>query len=415
MSKAESEKAKKPAKPKAKKGATKKSPAKKPANKKAAKKAPEKTAAKKEAEVVVLNEHTKSPLRVYIETYWYAVVMLIALVAFVILYVVWTPSPAIAPVQTTDEEAVTDEVVMVEPVTELPRYTDGVLVPVDEAMQPAVCVMIENAAFGGVRPQAGLTEASIVYEVIVEGGITRFMAVFPTDGDNVRIGPVRSARDTYLEFASELDCAYVHAGGSFTAMQAIPRFELKDIDALREGAWFNRRSDKVSPHNLFTDRDNLREAVIDGHSWTDPVNVETWNFVDEADTGTPHGQIRIEIGGAYNAEYSYNAVEEAYERSNTGILFTDENTGRAILAKNIIIERVPPGVLLPEKGRINFDVNGEGEAYIFRNGLQVNGTWKKDGRTSRTHYFDADGNEIPLERGQTWVHIVPEGYGVFAD
>src|SRR3989339_2036682 len=100
----------------------------------------------------------------------------------------------------------------------IPRRIDGVLVKPEESNLLPVCVMIENAAFGGVRPQSGLSQAQLVYEVIVEGGITRFMAVFSNATQaNAVIGPGRSARDTYLEFVSELELAYAHAGGSYNA------------------------------------------------------------------------------------------------------------------------------------------------------------------------------------------------------
>ncbi|EKD76318.1 MAG: hypothetical protein ACD_43C00153G0001 [uncultured bacterium] len=271
--------------------------------------------------------------------------------------------------------------------------------------------MIENAAFDGVRPQAGLSAAQVVYEVIVEGGITRLMAVFAGEKADT-IGPVRSARDTYLEFASELNCAYAHAGGSYTAMEAIPNFKLRDLDGLREPKWFWRDSSKYSPHNLFTKTDNLYNAIKDGHSWTDAPTYSVWNFVDDDKimTGEAANEVNILFGGSYDVNYTYSEEFKAYERKNGSVNHTDANTGKTLTARNIIIQKVPAGNFIEGKGRVNFSVTGEGEVNIFRLGKMEKGTWKKADRLARTQFFTTDGKEIPLARGNSWVEIVPEGY-----
>lgn len=295
--------------------------------------------------------------------------------------------------------------------TVVERHIDGMMVATADANMVPACVMIENAAFDGVRPQSGLSAASVVYEVIVEGGITRLMAVYAGEQAD-EVGPVRSARDTYLEFASEYNCGYAHAGGSYTAMLAIPRFDMRNIDALLESKYFWRDSGKYSPHNLFTSTANLYEAIGDGHSWTDEPTYATWNFAndDELPTGEAATEVNIAFGGSYDVQYRYNAEGKYYERVNGGIVQTDANTGNTLTTRNIIIEKVPEGIYIEGKGRVNFAVTGEGEVYIFRNGVLTQGTWKKADRLDRTRYYDADGNEIALARGNTWVEVVPEGY-----
>lgn len=295
--------------------------------------------------------------------------------------------------------------------TILPRHLDGLVVAAADANKVPACVMIENAAFDGVRPQAGLSAAQVVYEVIVEGGITRLMAVFAGEKADT-VGPVRSARDTYLEFASELNCAYAHAGGSYTALQAIPNFDMRDLDGLREPKWFWRDNRKYSPHNLFTSTDNLYEAIKTGHSWTDAPTYAVWNFVDDKKItdGETANEINILFGGSYNVTYNYSAELAAYERINGGVAHTDANTGKTLTARNVIVQKVPPGDYIEGKGRVNFSVTGEGEVYIFRLDKMEKGTWKKVDRLARTQFFDASGKEIALVRGTSWVEIVPEGY-----
>lgn len=305
-----------------------------------------------------------------------------------------------------------DQEIVAAPVT-LPRRIDGITVATADANKVPACVMIENTAFSGVRPQSGLAAASIVYEVIVEGGITRLMAVYagePADS----VGPVRSARDTYLEFASEYNCAYIHAGGSYSAMTALPKLGLRDIDALRESKWFWRDSSKFSPHNLFTNTSNLYDAVAKGHSWTTEPTYETWKFVDDdqVTAGEEANQINIGFGGEYDVTYTYNTENKFYERTNGRALHTDANTGKALTARNIVIQHVPEGELIEGKGRINFSVTGEGVVEIIRQGVLTQGTWKKANRLSRTQFFTPEGQEIPLVRGNVWIEVVPAGYAV---
>lgn len=295
----------------------------------------------------------------------------------------------------------------------LPRRIDGVVVATADANNVPACVMIENAAFDGVRPQSGLSAAAVVYEIIVEGGITRLMAVYAGEQADP-VGPVRSARDTYLEFASEYNCAYVHAGGSYTAMSAIPHFGLRDLEALREYQWFWRDSSKYSPHNLFTNTENLYKAISEGHSWTDAPTYTSWQFVDDdkLPTGEPALEVNIAFGGSYDVIYAYNTEGKYYERTNGGVLQTDAATGRTLTTRNIIVQHVPSGIYIEGKGRVNFSVTGEGTAEIFRNGVLTKGTWKKADRLGRTLFYDETGAEIPLVRGNSWVEIVPEGYSV---
>lgn len=341
------------------------------------------------------------------------VVTLGLLVITVVAAAVWKSSQA-DQLTTTTEQTKKNKKSEKEKIPEtMPRQIDGIVVTTADANLVPACVMIENAAFSGVRPQSGLAAASVVYEIVVEGGITRLMAVYAGEQADP-VGPVRSARDTYLEFASEYNCAYVHAGGSYTAQQAIYNFELRDIDALREYQWFWRDSSKYSPHNLFTNTENLYKAIKEGHSWTEAPVYASWKFVDDKDlpAGEAAQEVNIAFGGSYDVTYNYNTEGKYYERTNGGVLQTDANTDATLTTRNIIVQHVPPGIYIEGKGRVNFSVTGEGVVEIFRNGVLTKGTWKKSDRVSRTQFFDDTGTEIPLVRGNSWVEIVPEGYSV---
>ncbi|MBI2415281.1 MAG: DUF3048 domain-containing protein [Candidatus Kerfeldbacteria bacterium] len=296
-----------------------------------------------------------------------------------------------------------------QPITEpsiVSRRLDGLLVARSDANTVPGCVMIENAAFGGVRPQSGLGAASLVYEIIVEGGITRLMAVYAGE-QTATIGPVRSARDTYIEFASELQCAYAHAGGSYTALLALQNFQMRDLDGLREPTWFWRDPGKFAPHNLFTSSEKLYQAIIEGHSWTEPPTYDSWKFVEAVTASTTATEVNVYFGGAYDVRYTYQADKKYYERYNGGELQHDATTSEILSTRNIVIQQVPAGWYVEGKGRINFSVTGEGKAYVFREGTLTEGIWRKPDRLARTTFYNSAGNAIEFVRGNTWVEIVP--------
>lgn len=299
----------------------------------------------------------------------------------------------------------------------LPRLLDGVIVDRKSANTLPLCVMIENAAFDGVRPQTGLSRASVVYEVIVEGGITRFMAVFASGaGESFPIGPVRSSRDTYLEFVSEYDCPYIHAGGSFTAMQAIRNFHLRDVDGLIEGKYFWREAGKYAPHNLFTTREKLEFAARD-HAWTvrESDTFTPWRFLDAvpgasrtaSETADAATRVSIQFGGSYDVLYTYDPSRNVYLRQNGGLAQSDALTREQIAPQNVIVQFVDAGDSIEGKGRINWPVTGEGRVEVFHDGRISTGRWKKTHREQRTVFVDESGAPLPLTRGSTWIAIVP--------
>ncbi len=305
---------------------------------------------------------------------------------------------------------------------EIPRKIDGLVVDRDKANPHLVCVMIENAAFGGVRPQSGLSKAPVVYEVIVEGGITRLMAVFmdTEDGKADIIGPVRSARDTYLEFAAEYNCPYAHAGGSFTAMLALHERDFRDIDALRERGFY-RRAGKIAPHNLFVKWDDL-QALAAGHEWREKKpDYKPWTFQDAlpstdrpVEGATDRAvKVNIDFGGSYNVEYRYISETNTYERWNGSSPLREELDNNVITADNIVIYHVGEGDEIEGKGRVNWPVTtvDGGDVDIIHDGKVFKGKWKKTADKERVQFVDSDGKDIPLTRGNTWVEVVPAHIG----
>ncbi len=352
-----------------------------------------------------------------------AVLLLLGLVIAIILLWPHQPTAPSTPKQTNTNESAA----LVS--TKQLRAIDGVLVD-PKAVNPVLrCVMIDNAGFEDARPQSGLQSASVVYEIIVEGGITRFMAVFTGDENQSMIGPVRSARDTYLQFVSEYNCMYSHAGGSFTAMQAIWDFDLRDLDGLRE-EFFWREDSKIATHNLFTSTEKL-SAAIATHSWkNEKTNTFTpWKFVrnsaselSKADAAlyepdnaiTPDqtvSSVSIGYDDGYQAEYTYDADLKKFKRKTGGSEHIDAATDKQITVDTVVIEYVAEGDYVDGE-HVNWPVTGEGQVDILYNGKRYRGVWKKDQRTDRTRFFTEDGQELPLASGNIWVSIVPPSVSV---
>lgn len=292
------------------------------------------------------------------------------------------------------------------------RLLDGVIVEESETAHWPVAVMIENLL--SVRPQAGIGDASVVYEALAEGGTTRFLVLFdPQSISTEKIGPVRSARQYYIEWQGEYDALYAHAGGSPIALTVIDEVGVKDLEALsRDGIYFWRDTNRFAPHNLFTSAEKLELALRDKELIDKKAKYETWKFDDEKPI-TERGEdgtrltFNFSSGLTYKVSWEYDQANNTYRRFNADQPHTDENTGKQLEAKNVIVQLTEEPVYDGTgKGRLNIYVGGTGDAWVARNGELIKATWKKDLRTSRTRYYDTHGDEISLVRGTTWVEVI---------
>ncbi len=299
----------------------------------------------------------------------------------------------------------------------VPRRLDGMLVKPTETDPQPVAVMIENLSV--VRPQHGLQGASVVYETLAEGGITRFMAMFPGGGSEKELHPVRSARPYYLEWAAEYDAMYVYAGGSPTALQMLSGFHYKDLNALSSDGKYFWRGPGFAPHNLYTSSEKLAIAMRDKGWDKAGKDFVTWDFQDGLDkkkrpTKKDADKIEVLFSGAYNVRFEYDQDSNRWLRFNGGAPHQDANTGQTLAFENVIIQRIPAAGYKAEYGRRRLQVAGEGQAWVCREGRCTEGRWKKPSRVERTVWLDKEGKDLPLTRGKTWVIVVPEPYGIVA-
>ncbi|MCR4297397.1 MAG: DUF3048 domain-containing protein, partial [Gallionella sp.] len=294
------------------------------------------------------------------------------------------------------------------------RLLDGLVVDKGVASYWPYGVMIENLR--EVRPQSGLSQASVVYETLAEGGSTRFLAIFDPHEIITEIMPVRSARPYYIEWVSEFGALYAHAGGSPKALTVIwENPDINNLEALsNDGKYFWRDRTKFAPHNLVTSSEKINFALRDKALSEKSASFRSWLFKDEAsltERGTDGKTVSFNFssGLTYKTDFLYRQSDNIYLRSNANSPHLDKNTGQQISVKNVIVQLVEePGFDNTGKGRLDIYVGGTGKAWIFRDGQVIEGTWQKNSRTDRTIFYDSKGQEVELNRGNTWVHVLPK-------
>jgi hypothetical protein len=277
----------------------------------------------------------------------------------------------------------------------------GLEASLEDTKRPVIGVMIENSTFA--RPQSGLNDAGIVYEAIAEYGITRFLTLFQ-EANPGNIGPVRSARPYFVDWAHSYDAGYAHVGGSPDALAKIKTDGVRDLDQFANSGAYHRISQREAPHNMYTSMQNLRDlAAAKGYTsstftgWTRkkdaPAKTVTANAIDIAISGP-----------TYNVHYDYDAASNTYLRTMGGAPHNDADSGTR-LAPKVVIGLITPYSLMADGYHSSYGTTGSGAVKIFQDGTVTEGTWKREG--NETYKFtDANGKPIALDAGQTWVTAV---------
>lgn len=296
-----------------------------------------------------------------------------------------------------------------------PNILDGTSVAESLVERHPLGVMVENHV--DARPQSGVSSASIVYEAIAEGGITRYLCLFSSQ-DASKIGPIRSARTYFVDIAKEYNAYLAHVGGNYDALQQIIADKILDLDQFQNSGYYYRdNSRKVSSeHTMYSSTGKLYElAAKKGYTTTNsfaPLKFKDDSLVDNR---PPSQKVSVDFGSSqYKVTYDYDQQNNVYLRSLAGQPDKDQANGQRITAKNIIIQevsRTATTTVINEHG-YNFQLIGSGKAKIIRDGVSNEGSWSKSSGTSRTVFSDSSGKEVELNAGQTWIEIVHPGLSV---
>lgn len=278
-----------------------------------------------------------------------------------------------------------------------------------------IAVMIDNHQ--DAWPQAGLNKAYMVYEIVVEGGETRLMALFK-GADVSKIGPVRSSRHYFLDYAMENDAIYAHFGWSPQAESDIKRFSINNINGLIESSkTFWRVSDKYSPHNAVTSTKALLEVAQAKKYRTTSDAKSVLNYATnevKLEEGQEALSVTIPHSTLQTVTYEYDAENKIYKRYARNKAQKDWDTGDAITTKNIIITFCDNYTLedSENKGRQGLYNIGTFDGYYITNGKAIKIKCTKTARDVKTVYKDLNGNEIKVNDGNTFVNICPKDANV---
>ncbi|MFC3749506.1 DUF3048 domain-containing protein [Paenibacillus sp. GCM10012306] len=282
----------------------------------------------------------------------------------------------------------------------------GLQVPEETVLPRPLSIMINNAP--AARPQSGVSEADILYEVLAEGGITRLIGVFQSHTGVVKIGPIRSIRPYLIDIGESHGGVTVHAGGSPDAYAILQRQKKEDLDEIgRAGAYFWRDKERKAPHNLYSNTAKLREGSEKlGYAQDTPVPGYLFNNPDAVPTGgkaAPEFSVNFLLK-SYDVGYKYNTERGTYQRSVNGKPHLDLNNDQPVEAANIVVMGSDHKVL-DDVGRLHVDVELGGEALLFQRGEVIQGRWTR--RPGDIIRFVKDGKEAGMYPGVTHILIVP--------
>ncbi len=265
-----------------------------------------------------------------------------------------------------------------------------------------VSIMIDNGY--DIPYSAGLDKAHIVYEAITESNITRLLAIFDSNTQTEKIGPVRSARNYFMDWAQEYGGVYLHVGGSPQALSVIKDYDFLNVDQIGVGEiYFWRDENLDAPHNVFTAANKIARLKEWKQIATTTADFLVWHFVDiKEDIGTDVSNFTVDFSSDnYQVDWKFSPSLKVYQRWRNQEKQIADN-GEQLKADNIIIQ-VAPSTLIDAERR-SIDTQAGGEVVIYNRFGKNKGTWKKT--DNRTQFFKTDNQEMDLVPGQTWVEIV---------
>ena len=282
----------------------------------------------------------------------------------------------------------------------------------EESKSRPYAIMINNVE-GARKLQSGLQDAYMVYELMVEGGITRYLALF-LDQTTERIGSIRSARHYYLDYALENDAIYVHHGYSPQAREDWSKLGVDRIEVNGSTTgWRDKSASKTYEFTLFTNIEKLGKGIRSKRTERNKdllLNYSVDNIdISQMEGAIPANKVDIKYSSNTTTNYEYDTDNNIYLRSVNNKSQNDYVTGKQLTVKNIIVYKVKySNIQGDNKGRQTIDNVGNGTGYYISNGYAVPITWKKDSRSSATIYKYNNGKEIQVNDGNTFIQIMPD-------
>lgn len=317
----------------------------------------------------------------------------------------------------------------IQPPPFIPGPLNGLSTPRASALRRPLAVILENYAPDS-RPQSGLSQASVVIETLAEGGVTRFMALY-LEHDARKVGPVRSTRMYFDDWAAGFHSILTHVGGNDDAQNLL--WHLPKVFNIDENRWevnlyntgtslFWRSRDRVAPHNMYVNTKTLRAYAVRNHQdWVYtgasfphkqslPLRQRGHQTIIDINYLNPLGP---QPSNAYRVRYQYNRVENVYARYMGGAPHIDQLNNRQLRPANVVLMMTGRPAADPAAGptleSITIPTIGSGKVVVFQDGRAIYGTWHQPNKDAPLNYRDSRGHPIALNPGQTWVEVVPLG------
>lgn len=287
----------------------------------------------------------------------------------------------------------------------------------DYKPQRPIAIMINNIV--DALPSSSTKKADIIYECMVEGGITRIMPIFSEYDDIEKLGSVRSARHYYINIANEYDAIYFCYGQSKPAKKLLDKGKIDAVNGLTYDAGYYRDDSRVAPHNVYTTSDKIAQAFVDfGYSTEyDETHEKVLSFNEEdtdLENGSDANTIHVSFGTYMKPYFVYNEEKGVYERYEYGNAQVDnmaEEGDNILTFKNVIIQQSSYECINTSNDLQELTQVGSGEGYYCTNGKAIPIKWEKKDKKSKTKYFTEAGEELLLNPGKTWISIIGNGEG----
>ena len=306
------------------------------------------------------------------------------------------------------------QVPVVDHSNDMRSFLTGEWVTKEVGNQRPLAIMIANTT--AACPQSSIDQAKVLYEVPVEGGITRFLGVFENYSALEKIGSVRSCRYYYVYLAHEWNAIYAHYGQSKYADQLLKNplvNRISGFDSDTQGTVFYRTSDKKAPHNVFAKGSGIIPyAQKKGFAVTHPEGYEgTFNFAkDDKPVVLTNGINANKVISGYlvsGSYFQYDQASQQYLRFQYKQPHTDAISGNQLSFKNILVQFTQIGYM-EDKVSLKINLTGSGKGYYITSQKAIEIKWMKKEEFGITHYYDLTGNEIQINQGKTCVLIIDQ-------
>ena len=297
-----------------------------------------------------------------------------------------------------------------------PNPLTGISMELDYVNDRPTAVIFNNLY--QAMPQLGISKADIIYEIPVEGGITRMMGLFQSLNDVETLGSIRSARPCFLEVALGHDAFLVHAGGSEDAYSKIRKWDVDNMDGVRGGNdakifWRDSARKKALgyEHSLVTSGEKIK-AYLSGASYRleheDGYGYDqTYSETAMTALGDPAEYFELYFSHYKTGRFTYNAETVQYQIVQYGDPYVDGNTSEQVGFDNVLVlETDISRVSGDTEGRLNIRLTGTGEGTYFCEGKAIPIQWSKEDRHSPFVYKTADGKALVLKQGNSYICIM---------